>query len=357
MLTNKWLVALSITIITAITAIYMGIKEQFHLDDERQAVSVEKELSSWVVDWQWKSGLEDFGKLAGGLGSLQLFAVYFDEADRLYMTEDLKREMPSVLQAAKDASMNRVYVTLVNDLHLADGTEVQKDPDLLTRLLKSEESRSKHIADIIDWTEQYGIQGVEIDYEKVSDRDWPRMTAFYSELYERLHVVGKSLRIVLESRAPIERLDLPKGPEYVMMAYNLYGTHSGPGPKADYLFLDKLARRMNHLAGDNIIAIAAGGFDWSGQGKVKAVTEKKASELARQAQVSPERDTASGSLHFEYYDDTGGKHTVWYADDKTLIGWLDTLRRDGYGKAAIWRLGELGENSVEQLRNWSSQAE
>ncbi|MWV46358.1 glycosyl hydrolase [Paenibacillus sp. HJL G12] len=352
MQTNKWLVVLSITIISAITAIYMGVKEQFHLDETRPVAPLQKELSSWVVDWQWKSGLEDFRRMSSGLGSLQLFAVYFDEADVLYMTEDMKKAFPSMLQAAQDASISKVYLTLVNDRYLQDGTEVQKDPDLLTRLLGSEAARSKHIGEILSLMSQYHIQGVEIDYEKVKDSDWSKVTAFYKELYEALHQQGKSLRIVLESRAPIEQLDLPTGPEYVMMAYNLYGTHSDPGPKADYTFLDKLARRMNHLPGDNVIAISAGGFDWSGQGKVTAVTEKRAVELALQAVASPERDTASGSLHFEYVDDKGEKHTVWYADDSTLIGWLDTLRRDGYGKAAIWRLGELSENSLAKLKSW-----
>lgn len=353
MLTKQWLVALSITMITAITAIYMGVKEQFNLDEKRPVVAVQKEVSSWVVDWQWKSGLEDFRQIASGLGSLQLFAVYFDEADHLYMTDDLKKGLPEMLQSAKDASLDKVYLTLVNDRYLQDGTEVQKDPDLVSRLVESEAARSQHIGDIMGLVSRYGVQGVEIDYEKIKDNDWQQVKAFYNELYEKLHEQGKSLRIVLESRAPIEQLDLPSGPEYVMMAYNLYGTHSDPGPKADYIFLDKLARRMNHLPGGNVIAIAVGGFDWSGQGKVTAVTEKRAVELTRRAVTPPERDPASGSLHFEYVDDKGEKHIVWYADDSTLTGWLDTLRRDGYGKVAIWRLGELSENSLAKLKSWS----
>ena len=29
------------------------------------------------------------------------------------------------------------------------------------------------------------------------------------------------------------------GPEYMVMLYNLYGLHSGPGPKADGPFIEK----------------------------------------------------------------------------------------------------------------------
>ncbi|WP_409344172.1 hypothetical protein [Paenibacillus sp. MBLB4367] len=77
---------------------------------------------------------------------------------------------------------------------------------------------------LLRWSPGMILGGVEIDYEKIRDSDWSKVGIFYEELYRRLQAMGKTLRIVLEPRAPIERLTLPEGPVYVMMAYNLYGS-------------------------------------------------------------------------------------------------------------------------------------
>jgi spore germination protein len=44
------------------------------------------------------------------------------------------------------------------------------------------------------------------------------------------------------------------------------------------------------------------------------------------------------------------KHTVWYADGTTLSQWIDAAKAKGIQNIAIWRLDELGSESLEQLR-------
>lgn len=307
------------------------------------------ELSAWLVEWQWPAGLDDFRDMADGLTSLQAFAAYFDDADSLYFTEAFREGLPGLMEASRQGSLVHIDLTVVNDRIGSDGTTVQKDPALITRLMATEESRKRHIDDILEQVEANGFRGVEIDYERIGDSDWDKVCAFYRELHERLKALGKPLRIVLEPRAPLEELDLPEGPVYVMMAYNLFGGHSGPGPKADDAFIAKLARRMDRVPGDKVIALAAGGFDWPEAGKAAAVTERQAEELARLSKEAPRRDEASGSLYFEYDDDNGVKHTVWYADHVTLSRWIGVARQAGYHNIALWRLGDLGQETLRAL--------
>jgi len=139
---------------------------------------------------------------------------------------------------------------------------------------------------------------------------------------------------------------LPQGPVYVMMAYNLYGMQTGPGPKADRAFIAELATRMKKVPGEKAIALAAGGFDWPQAGEPAALTEAQAVELAKSSLEMPRRDNASGSLHFQYVDDDNRKHTVWYADESTLQTWADIVQGEGYRTIALWRLGDLGKGSV-----------
>ncbi|WP_084423086.1 glycosyl hydrolase family 18 protein [Cohnella thermotolerans] len=312
------------------------------------------ELSAWIADWQWSAGVEDLKKTAGRLDSLQIFAAYFDESDRLRFTDEFLEGFPQIREAAGESGRTRLDLTLVNDILRADGTESRKDTALLSRLVADEESRSRHIAEIEEAANRYGFGGVELDYEKVSGGDWDNFCKLIAELYPRLQRTGKTLRVVLEPGAPFDRLQLPEGPVYVVMAYNLYGGHSGPGPKADDAFIRKLAARMAALPGSPGLALATGGFVWpgdsgSGSGKAAGITERQAALLAEKSPNPPSRDKDSGSLHFEFTDADKKKRTVWYADGATLARWAQTAREAGLSSIAIWRLGELGEGTLEGL--------
>ncbi|MEK5061695.1 glycosyl hydrolase family 18 protein [Paenibacillus sp. FSL H7-0326] len=311
-----------------------------------------QELSVWITDWQWEAGIEDWSALHKGTVDLQLFAAYFDERDELYFTETMSNALPRLheLTGVEADSDARIGLTLVNDIIHDDGSTVQKDPELLTRLTSTNESRARHMESITKIVERYGLDQIEIDYEQIKDQDWPNMIRFYEELALELDEMNVSLRIVLEPKAPIEELKLPEGPEYVMMAYNLYGGHSGPGPKADMVFIKELAARMSHLPGDPIMAFSAGGFDWSEGSSTVSLTEKAAADLLDRYEITPERDTKSGSLYFNYTDEDGAPHTVWYANHETLQGWMEEAGREGIHKYAIWRLGELGEDTRDLLR-------
>lgn len=310
------------------------------------AVGPSLEKTAWVVDWQWRAGADDLQRMTNGLTSVQMFAAYFDESDNLLFTEGFRKGLPIVQEISRKSSLVQVDLTIVNDRLRPDGSDVQKDPAVVSRLMATPESRKKHIDQIMAAVAAYQFHGVEIDYERIADKDWPRVLAFYEELYQRLREQDKTLRIVLEPRTPIETLELPKGPVYVMMAYNLNGPQTGPGPKADRAFLMELAARMKKVPGDKVIALAAGGFDWSEAGEVTALTEAQAAELAKSSLEMPRRDNASGSLHFAYIAADNRKHIVWYADETTLQTWANIVQEEGYRTLALWRLGDLGKGSV-----------
>lgn len=307
------------------------------------------ELTAWVVDWQWQEATADFNRMTDGLSSVQAFAAYFDESDKLLFTDQFQKALPVIHDISKQGSFVNVDLTIVNDRVNKDGTQVQKDPAIVSRLLATDESREKHIKEIMDAVISNNFHGVEIDYEKIDRKDWYNVIVFYRELYYKLHAAGKSLRVVLEPRTPIEEISLPEGPTYVMMAYNLYGTKTGPGPKADPAFIEKLANRLKKVPGNNMIALALGGFDWSESGKVTSVTENQAVQLAQTSLEPPKRDEASGSLSFQYVDKEGITHTVWYADEVTLSQWIGVARNSGYDKIALWRLGDLGQGVLDYV--------
>jgi spore germination protein YaaH len=312
--------------------------------------ALETELSAWIVDWQWEEGIEDLKKTGDGISHIQIFAAYLDDNGRIYFTDDALQALQHIDEIRQGINSGSVGITLVNDRFNRDGSVIHKDPAIVAKLLATPESRRRHIEEILNIVDRHDLSGIEIDYENINNDDWSHVKNFYSELYKQLRRKGKFLRIVLEPDAPIEEQMYPKGPVYIMMAYNMYGTHSGPGPKADPPFISKLAGKFNQVPGDKYMAIAAGGFDWSETGKVTSLTEKQAVELAKKYRALPVRDKNSGSLYFHYVDGNNSAHTVWYGDEVTLSNWISAARLAGYHRIALWRLGGLGEVTLELLR-------
>lgn len=354
----------------------------WHKTNKLNEGQAEAEFSAWLVDWRWQEGLNDLEQMTDHLKSLQVFALYYDEADQLMWTNQMNTALPHIMETVSEHNDIELYLTIVNDQFRSDGTVSHKDPALITRLMATEESRNEHIEHIVEAMIQHSFDGVEIDYERIAEDDWEHVSAFYAQLYERLDSIGKSLRVVLEPRTPIDTITLPVGPIYVMMAYNLYGTHSGPGPKADDALITTLAAKMKQLpqansksrshskSSSHYIALATGGFAWAwadtdtdvgidSGGKQQArdsfshviqLTEHEAAALMEQSIEPPRRDTASGSITFDYVNDAGVWHTAWYADDITLARWAETARRSGYPNIAFWRLGEWSDASLQLIQ-------
>lgn len=305
-------------------------------------------LSAWVVDWSLQNGMQDATAIADQLASLHWFAVYFDEQDGLTFGPDDGVGYEQFEQLVRQREMTS-YLTVVNDVWLSDGRAVQKDADLISRIVTLPSSRESHIDDLLTMLAITGADGLELDYERIDAADWDGMVALIDELSQKLQTMDKKLRVILEPRAPIERLHLPEGPEYVMMAYNLYGSHSGPGPKADHEFLQQLAARMDHVPGEAIIALSLGGFSWSSDGKVKSLTEQQVESLAMQHGAQSVRDKDSHALYYSFVDDDGVQQIVWYADHITIEAWIQTLRSAGVHHIALWRLGQLGDGMIRYV--------
>ena len=184
--------------------------------------------------------------------------------------------------------------------------------------------------------EQCGVQELEIDYEALG-RDaelWAQFAVFIERAYSACDARGIALRVVLSWDAP-RYMSLPSGPEYVVMCYNLYGYHSGPGPKADFDFLARTAELYRPYAASVRMAFATGGFDWT-DGGVRALKQQEAEELLAEADATVMRDTDSAALCATFRQ-AGEDHTVWYADGTTLEAWADVMNE--FAGIDLFRLG------------------
>lgn len=307
------------------------------------------DTSLWLVDWDYEASIEEATSILNYIDNILLFGTYFTESGHFKQTEQFSTMIDLVFDNKQFLEKN-LYVTIVNDQFLNDGTVIQKSPELLRELLSTTENRQHHIDDIIQLANNYTIHGVEIDYEKIPTDLIDDYIQFIEELDSELHKLNLQLRVILEPGFPIEQYDLPKEPQYVVMAYNLHGYHSDAGPKADLKFLDELATKFPNDSNRVEIALATGGFSWQ-DSTVTSLNEQEIKELIQTYNPTIKRDENSMANTFTYNDDSNTVE-VWYADEETLLLWIEQLVEKGnYNSFSFWRAGGLSEKTLNRIVN------
>ncbi|MPL63513.1 hypothetical protein SDC9_09149 [bioreactor metagenome] len=291
----------------------------------------------WLAYWDLDPGEKELKMIEKKIEKLSYFAVYFDANDGIFIPKELSDRKGEI---DKKKGKYETYLTFVNDKRNLDGSVVVKDIEILRRLFSDDAFMDKHIDEIITLTLQGGYDGIEIDYERIwkDEKVGRSFLRFADKLYLKAQKNNLKLRLVLEPSTPFASTDFSKGPEYVVMLYNLYGLHSAPGPKADKEFIQKTVTRMKALPGEKSVAFSTGGCVWGDNGEKRFLTEVEAKTLAKTYGSETKRDKESQCMVFDYID-KGVSYQVWYADVKTLNAWIAIAKEQGENNISLWRLG------------------
>lgn len=292
-------------------------------------------LNSWCVYWDagTADAVADYGNQ---MDALVLFACVYDDEGKLYIPPQLQSLYETFPQYE-----GQLYLSFVNDVIHGDGTATLKSTELLQQVFSSRENMEQCAEAMAGQAVRWGCDGMELDFENMGKL--PNAWASYVQFVEAAHTAAQShgllCRVVLSATFPVEDYPLPDGPEYTVMCYNLYGSHSGPGPKADQAFLEQTAQKFSQVPGIRF-ALANGGFEWDAESKaLSSMTVQEAENLAREQGVYPSRDSDSQAMAFTYLAEDGN-HTVWYGDKETLQFWCDKLSECMGEKASVdlWRI-------------------
>ena len=331
-----WKISLCTLLVMLMTGCYFGSASKVNTGGRG-------DITVWLAYWDIDAGSKDIKQLKGTVHNISYFAAYFDKDDNLFIPEEITQK--------KEKSENlsgKAYLSFVNDKAKSDGTNILKDKDVLRRAFENDESMQNHIDQILLLTKQGKYDGVEIDYEALwKDADLTKkFLVFATKLYTQAETAGLKVRIVLEPKTPFDA-GFCKGPEYVVMMYNLYGLHSEPGPKANREFIQSVLGKMQNLPGEKSVAFATGGCLWGSNGEKRLLTEDEASALAKKHHARLNRDKASGCQVFSYEEDSV-TYTIWYADAETIKYWTSAALELGDTNISLWRMG--GNSDIGKIK-------
>ena len=319
--------------------------------------------NAWVTYWDFEQGMKEAVAVQSQLNSVSYFAAVLDGEGKA-MTMGHPHKFTGQKFTRYRASVKK-YLTVVNDVykdvHNPKGERIAKDTQILLKLFESPETINGHIADLFALVKRNRFDGLEIDYENI----WkdPEIARRYVRFLEILVPLAEKeeipLRVILEPgffefgdpvtslATLIEDFNVPEGPEYVVMCYNLYGPHSKTGgAKADTRFLEKVLFKLKSLPRPSSVALATGGCVWQ-EGKAPYfVTEKEALLLQKNLYAVAQRDEGSQAMYFKGKNPSGKNVECWYADAKTIIAWKRQVMDYGVDGISLWRLG--GNHKIKE---------
>jgi spore germination protein YaaH len=219
--------------------------------------------------------------------------------------------------------------------------------------------RHQHVEEIMNLVHRENYAGIDIDYENLKAVDRNNFSAFVAELGDRLHREHKTLSVAVfakDSEAGYDQRNVAQdyaaigrsADQVRLMAYDYHWGTSPPGPIAP---IDWVRRVLDYARsqippGRIVLGVPTSGYDWPENGQGQPVNWLQAFRLSRDHNAPPQYDAKSQSPWFEYRDQAGVKHTVWFENAASAKAKFDAavgartrgvyLWMYGYEDSALW---------------------
>lgn len=257
-------------------------------------------------------------------------------------------------EAIINAAYNNQVVPLMVIANLEEGAF---NTELVTTVLQNEQLQNRLLDEAIAIMEEKGYLGLDFDLEYLGAENREQYNQLMRKARIRLDERGYFLSSAL---API----VEPGMTGVLYEGHDYATH---GEIADFVFLmtyewgwtggppmavspiNQVRRVIEYAASvmpnDKIMmGIGLYGYDWTlpfvaGETRARAIDHQEAIRLAVTYNAIIEYDEAAQSPHFNYIDEDGLEHEVWFEDARSIQAKFDLVKELGLRGFYYWVLG------------------
>ncbi|MFI5009579.1 MAG: glycosyl hydrolase family 18 protein, partial [Solirubrobacterales bacterium] len=229
-----------------------------------------------------------------------------------------------------------------------------QNPTDETQILTSMSVRETFIDNLASLCQQYGYNGIQIDFEGAPPADREPFTAFITALATRLHGLGDQLSTVVTAKyynvktgraAMYDDAALSAVSDWLfVLDWGIHWTTSAPGPLDEMAWFKKVAEYTATMPNLNrfILGMPMYGIDWKGAGgAANPGTPLEYSEVMTRAAehgVTPEWDPVAMDPWYKYTDGEGAEHTVWFTDRQSVQARVELADSLGLG-VGLWHLG------------------
>ncbi|RJQ35617.1 hypothetical protein C4568_00675 [Candidatus Parcubacteria bacterium] len=225
------------------------------------------------------------------------------------------------------------------------------DWERVDNVIRSDERRKQHIADILALVEERGFDGVKIDYEFLRNSQTEDFTAFIEELASELHDRDKLLAVAIHAQlpgGPSRGQDIPRLQSADILSFMTYDEHwdtSEPGPPASLPWVRRVVEYAISIGVDRqkiFMGIPLYGYDWPQEGgdwgKARGIEYDEITRLANKHDVEITYHPEATSPYFSYFEN-GIAHEVWFENSFSFDDKLRLAKELGVGGILFWRQG------------------
>ncbi|MDF0727989.1 glycosyl hydrolase family 18 protein [Cytobacillus sp. S13-E01] len=230
------------------------------------------------------------------------------------------------------------------------------DPEKTYQALKDYETRMKMIRQLLQYSEMYQLDGINIDIENVNLADGPLVTQFVREATPYFHQAGLivSMDVTFISGSDTwsrfyEREKLASVVDYMMvMAYDEHwGTSPVPGSVASLPWVESNLQKLLEVVPNDrlLLGIPLYSRIWKEQetdgGNIevssKAYSMQAINDWVSERNLTPIYDEASGQNYVEYLDEAEkATYKIWIEDEASLQKRAQLVHKYQLAGVATW---------------------
>ena len=228
--------------------------------------------------------------------------------------------------------------------------------ELASLVLNNAEIQNRLIDNIVTTMQEKGYRGLDVDFEFVFARDAGPYAAFIRNLTQTLNPLGFPVIVALAPKTSVtQRGLLYEGHDYaslgaaanevLLMTYEWGYTYSPPMAVAPLPNVRAVVEyALTEIpAGKIWLGVPNYGYDWplpfvQGQTRATSISNRYAVQLALRYNAEIQYDERAQTPWFQYRDEQGVQHEVWFEDARSIRAKLALIPEYGLRGAGYWNL-------------------
>jgi len=252
-----------------------------------------------------------------------------------------------VLNIAHTNNLNVVPVFSNAQISLTGAGEF--DPVRAHTMLTSSVFSNRVIIDLRRWCLENHFQGINVDFENLRPEDYALMPSFLERMKQSFAPAGLVVSADLEAKRPDLWRSVAAICDFVVvMAYDEHSETSAPGPIASIGWYRKVLDDAAKVIPREklVVGLANYAYDWQAGREWAEPTTYQGALLQAQKAANGEKpediidfDETALNPTYNYRDDEGKDHEVWFLDAITAANQWALAQSYGIRGCAVWVLG------------------
>lgn len=238
--------------------------------------------------------------------------------------------------------------------------------DLAHTILTDQEVQQTLLNNVVNLLKSKNYYGLDIDFEYIYPADREAYNRFLETVAQHLHSLGY---IVVTAVAPKVSAEQPgllyEAHDYavhgrlmdhvIIMTYEWGYTYGPPMAVAPADQVERVIQYATTVIPSEKILMGMPnyGYDWTLPYKegtaARSVSFAQARELAQSEGATIEFDEKSQAPYFNYTDDAGAEHVVWFDNEQSIRARLELVEEYDLGGVSYWTINRFSPEGYETL--------